>query len=201
MKWFVFFICAPVMCFPGGSNGKESACNAWDLSLSPGLGRSPGGGHGNPLQYSCLENPHTKRNLVGYSMWDSKELDMTEQISTAQWQIILNIFLQVFGYLYIAWCSCSVIQLCPTLWDSMDCSTPGLPVHHQHLELAQTHVNWVSDVIQPSHPLLSPSPSAFNLSQHQGLFKWVITSHQVAKVVELQLQHQSFQWLFRTAFL
>ena len=98
---------------------------------------------------------------------DSKELDMTEQISTAQWQIILNIFLQVFGYLYIAWCSCSVTQLCPTLWDSMDCSTPGLPVHHQHPARAQTHVNWVSDAIQPSHPLLSPSPSAFNLSQHQ----------------------------------
>ena len=80
----------------------------------------------------------------------------------------------------------------------MDYSTPGLPVHHQPLELTQTHVHWVGDAIQPSHPLSSPSPPAFNLSQHQGLFKWVSSSHQVAKVLEFQLQHQSFQWIFRT---
>ena len=72
----------------------------------------------------------------------------------------------------------------------MDCSTPGLPVHHELPELAQTHVHWVSDAIQPSHPLQSPSPPAFNLSQHQGLFQWVISSHQVVKVLELQLQSQ-----------
>ena len=83
----------------------------------------------------------------------------------------------------------------------MDCSTPGLPVHHQLLEFTQTHVHWVSDAIQPSHPLSSPSPPAFNLSQHQGLFKWVSSSHQVAKVLEFQLQHQSFQLIFRTDFL
>ena len=67
----------------------------------------------------------------------------------------------------------------------MDCSTPGFPVHHQLLELAQTHVHWVSDALQPSHPLSSPSPPAFSLSQHQGLFRWVSSSHQVAKVLEL----------------
>ena len=66
-----------------------------------------------------------------------------------------------------------VIQSCPTLCESMNCSTPGLPVHHQLLEFTQTHVHWVSDAIQPSHPLSSPSLSALNLSQHQGLFKWV----------------------------
>ena len=82
----------------------------------------------------------------------------------------------------------------------MDCSTPGFPVHHQLLELTQTHVHHVSDAIQPSHPLPFPSP-ALNLSQHQGLFKWVSSSHEVAKVLELQLQHQSFQWIFRTDFL
>ena len=71
----------------------------------------------------------------------------------------------------------------------MDCSTPGLPVHHPLPEFTQTHVHWVSDPIQPSHPLLSPPPSAYNLSQHQGLFKWVSSSHQVAKVLEFQLQH------------
>ena len=87
-----------------------------------------------------------------------------------------------------------------TLCDSMDCSTPGFPVHHQLLGLAQTHVHWVGDAIQPSHPLSSPSP-AFNLSQPQGLFQWVSSSHHVAKVLEFQLQHQSFQWIFRTDFL
>ena len=83
----------------------------------------------------------------------------------------------------------------------MDCTMPGVPVHHQLPEFAQTHVHRVGDVIQPSHPLSSPSPPAFNLSKHQGLFKWVSSSHQVAKILELQLQHQSFQWTFRTDFL
>ena len=75
----------------------------------------------------------------------------------------------------------------------MGCSTPGLHVHHQLPEFTQTHIHQVSDAIQPSHPLLSPSPPAFNLSQHQGLFQRVSSWHQVAKVLELQLQHQSFQ--------
>ena len=87
----------------------------------------------------------------------------------------------------------SVTQLCLTLCDPMDCSTPGLPVHHQLLELPQTHVHQVGDAIQPSHPLLSPSSPAFNLSQHQALFQCVSSSHQVAEVLGFQLQHQSFQ--------
>ena len=95
----------------------------------------------------------------------------------------------------------SVAQSCPTLCDPMDCSTPGFPVHHQLPEFTQTHVDWVGDAIQPSHPLSSPSPPTFNLSQHQGLFKWVSSSHQVAKVLEFQLQHQSFQWTPRTDLL
>ena len=95
----------------------------------------------------------------------------------------------------------SLTQLCPTLCDPMDCSTPGFFVHHQLLQPAQTHVPRVSDAIQPSHPLLSPSPLAFNPSQHQGLFQWVSSSHQVAKVLEFQLQHQSFQWIFSTDLL
>ena len=73
-------------------------------------------------------------------------------------------------------------------------STSGLPGHHQLPEFTQTHVHWVSDVIQPSHPLSSPSPPALNLFQYQGLFKWVSSSHQVAKVLEFQLQNQSSQW-------
>ena len=76
----------------------------------------------------------------------------------------------------------SVTQLCPTLCNSMSCSTPGLPVHHQLLEFTQTHVHWVGDAIQPSHPLSSPSPPTFNLFQYQGLFKQVSSSYQVAKI-------------------
>ena len=94
----------------------------------------------------------------------------------------------------------SVAQSCPTLCDPMDCSMSGFPVHHQLPELTQTHVHQVGDATQPSHPLSSPSP-AFNLPQHQGLFQWVTSYHQVAKVLEFQLHHQSFQWIFRTDFL
>ena len=83
----------------------------------------------------------------------------------------------------------------------MDCNMPGFPVHHQLLEFTQSLVHWVSNTIQPFHPLSSLSPPAFSLSQHQGLFKWFSSSHQVAKVLEFQLQHQSFQWIFRTDFL
>ena len=86
----------------------------------------------------------------------------------------------------------SVTQSCPTLCHPMDCSMPGLPVHHQLLEFTQTHVCWVGDAIQPSHLLLSPSPPTFNLSQHQDLFQWVSSSHGVAKLLQFQLQHQSF---------
>ena len=95
----------------------------------------------------------------------------------------------------------SVTQSCSTLCDPMNHSTPGLPVHHQFPEFTQTHVHWVPHAIQLSHPLLSPSPPAFNLSQHQGLFKWVSFSHQVSKVLKFQLQQQSFQWTLRTDFL
>ena len=94
--------------------------------------------------------------------------------------------------------SCSVVS--NYLWPH-GLHMAGLPVHHQLPEFTQTLVHWVRDVIQSSHPLLSPSTPNFNLSQHQGLFKWVSSSHQVAKVLEFQLQHQSFQWIFRTYFL
>ena len=105
---------------------------------------------------------------------------------------------------YTIWCSIdktsvsSVIQSCLTLFNPMNCSMPGLPVHYQLPELTQTHVHWVGDAIQPSHLLSSPFPPAFNLSQHQGIFQWISSSHQVAKVLEFQFQHQSFQWTPRT---
>ena len=96
---------------------------------------------------------------------------------------------------------CSVTKLCPTLCDPMNCSTPGFSVDHCLPEFTQTHVHLVGDAIQPSHPLSSLSPPAFNLSQHQGLLQWVSSSHQMAEVLEFQFQHQSFQWIFRTDFL
>ena len=87
----------------------------------------------------------------------------------------------------------SVTQSCLTLCDPMNRSTPGLPVHHQLLEFTQIHAHLVGDAIQPSHPLSSPSPPAPKLSQHQGLFQCVNSSHEIAKALKFQLQHQSFQ--------
>ena len=92
----------------------------------------------------------------------------------------------------------SVSQSCPTLCDPVDFSTADLPIHHQLKDFTQTHVHWVGDAIQPSHPLLIPSLPNFNLSQHQGRFEWVSFSHEVAKVLEFQLWHQSFHQIFRT---
>jgi len=95
-------------------------------------------------------------------------------------------------------CCCSFAQSCLALCSPVDCSTPGFPVHHHLPKFAQTYVHQVGDAIQPSWPLLSPSPPAFSISQHQDIFQWVGSSHQVAKVLELQLHHQ---WIFRVDFL
>ena len=121
-------------------------------------------------------------------------------------EIVLNkgSFSQSTEWLILNFCSVqfsSVAQLCLTLCNPMDHSTPGLLVHHQIPEFTQIHVHQVSDAIQPSHPLLSSSPPAFNLSQHQGLFQWVSSLHQVANVLGFQLQHQPFQWTLRTDLL
>ena len=110
----------------------------------------------------------------------------------------LEVYWLMFRYLVRP---CSVTKLFPTLCDPMDCSTPGFPVLHYLLEFAQTHVHWVIDATELSNPLSSPSSLALNLSQHHHLFQWVSSSHQVIKVLELQLQHQSFQWIFRVNFL
>ena len=120
-----------------------------------------------------------------WSVW-FKSMDFTEC------KLYLNTFSVQFSW---------VAQLCPTLCDPMNCSTPGLPVHQQLPELTQTHVHRISDAIQPSDTLSSTSPPAPNPSQHQSLFQWVNSSHQVAKVLEFQLQHQSFQRTPRTDFL
>ena len=104
------------------------------------------------------------------------------------------------GNVYYHFC-CSVANLCLTLCYPINCSMLGFPILHFLLEFAQTHVHWVSDAIQPSHPLPPPSPPDLNLSHYQGLFQWVGSSHQVAKILELQFQHQTFQRIFRVCFL
>ena len=122
-----------------------------------------------------------------------------------RWTLPIKMFIRDFAghlpntlnMLKIFWAFCfPVSQSGPTLCDPMRCSTSGVPVLHHLPELVQTHVHWVSDTIQPSHPLSSPSP-AFNLSHHLDLFQWVSSLHQGARVLELQLQHSSFLWIFR----
>ena len=130
-------------------------------------------------------------HLSVYSL--SKTIASTWRKSYTPARMDSDMYLQVF--------CCSVTKLGLTLCNCMDWGTPGFPVLHYLPEFAQTHVHRVDDAIQPSHPLSSPSLPAFDLSQHQGLFQWVSSSHQVAKVLELQLQHQSFQWIFRIDFL
>ena len=156
------------MGFPGGSEVKASACNAGDLGSNPGSGRSPGEGSGNPFQYSCLENPMDRG-----AWWATVYRVAKSRTWLSNFTILLHFS--------------SVAQLCPTLCDPMNLSTPGLPVHHQLPEFTQTCVHRVSDAIQPSHPLLSPSPPAPNPSQHQSPFQWVNSSHEVAKVLEFLL--------------
>ena len=141
--------------FLGGSEGKESACSARDLGLIPALGRSPGEGNSNPLQYSCLENP------MDIEAWWAT----VHGVSKSQTQLNNWAYKETVQF-------SSVAQSCLTVCDPMNCSTPGLPVHHQLPEFTQTHVHRVSGAIQPSHPLLSPSPPAPNPSQHQSLFQW-----------------------------
>ena len=96
--------------------------------------------------------------------------------------------LQVYSKVIQLYICCSAVQLCPSLWDPMDCSTPGFPVLHHLLEFAQTHAHWVCDAIPPSHPLLPPSPPAFNLSQHRGLFQWVGSASASASVLPMNIQ-------------
>ena len=166
---------------------------------------------------SCLETicilcyiyPAQSLNLGVSSLWVQSHLCLLLCNSVVEYLAIICKYLFVYSAVrFEMWkskskskLSFSSFQSCPTLCDLMDCSTTGLPVHHQLPESTQTHIHWVGDAIQPLHPLLSPFLPALNLSQHQGLFKWVSSSHQVANVLEFQPQHQSFQWIFRTDFL
>ena len=122
---------------------------------------------------------------------------------------VANITFKILEIIYyIEWINCWLLLLLLFSHSVVSDSLQPHGLQHTRLpfptpspELPQTHVHWVSDAIQPSCPLSSPSPPAFNLSQHQGVFKWVSSLYQVAKVLEFQLQHQSFQWILRTDFL
>ena len=155
--------------FPGGTMIKKLPANAGnvrDVGLICRSGRSPGGGQGNPLQYSYLENPLDRGRLQSMHLktvgHDWSDLAHTVEAEARPHPLLLPILVQFS----------SVVQSCLTLCDPMDCNTPGFPVHRQHPELAQTHVHWVGDTIQPSHLPSSPSLPAFNLSQRQGLFSF-----------------------------
>ena len=103
------------------------------------------------------------------------------------WWLSMKMLISHIGHCFSSVQFISTAQSCPILWNPMNCSTPGFPVHHQLLEFTQTHVHIVSDAIQQSHPLSSPFPPAPNPSQHQSLFQWVNSSHEVVKVLEFQL--------------
>ena len=154
-------------------------------------------GNGNPLQCSCLENPRDGEAWWAAVYGVAQSRTWLKRLSSSSYipinhthkkkrkeKIKDNRQFNQFS---------SVAQLCPTFCSPRERSTPGFPVHHQLLELTQTHVHCVGDAIQASHPLSSPSPLAFNISHHQGLFQRVNSSHQVPKVLEFQLQYQSFQ--------
>ena len=153
----------------------------------------------NPLLCSCLENPRDGGAWWAAIYGVTQSWTRLKRLSSSSSMTLHIVYLVNVSH-DTALCACSnsinvrsnwlivlfkssvwvqfssVAQLCPTLCDPLNCSTPGLPVHHQLLELTQTHVHWVGDAIQPTHPLSSPSP-ALNLSQHQGLFQWVSFSH------------------------
>ena len=123
--------------------------------------------------------------LIDHTLWNHALTELFQFLLFYNWYYWTE-YIHVYGiFPFCLICCCSVAKSCWTLWYFMNCSTPGFPVLHYLLEFAQTHVHWVRDAIQPSHPLLPPSPLALNLSQHQGLFQWVGSPHQVAKVLDL----------------
>ena len=169
-------------CSPPGSYG------AINLAVKPNI----------KSNWYDINELHTGQKL---ELWE-KEATIRKNMPIYKYIYVCHIHICVCVYIYISSVQfSSVTQSCQTLCDPMNHSTPGLPVHHQLLMSTQTHVRWVGDAIQPSHPLSSPSPPVPNPSQHQGLFQWVSSLHEVAKVLEFQLYHQPFQWTPRTDLL
>ena len=205
LKYFSHFS----LCLPKWHCGKESACQ-WRrhkrCGFNPWVRKIPWRWEWLPTPIFLPGKFHGQRSLGGYSPWGHKESDMTEYTHThtqactfplsikdnLEYHYVHKVFIHLLRH-NLSLVQFSSSAMSDSFWP-MDYSMPGLPVHHQLLEYTQTHVHWVTDAIQPSHPLSSPSPT-FNISQYQGLFQWVSSSHQVAKVLELQLQYQSFQWI------
>ena len=170
--------------------GNKSITNSW-LLIKTSWGQKAVGWNPNCLHLLYLE---AVSSASFFQFW---LLRLCHSLCSLSWALGMDV--ETFALYPFPFC-CSVAQSCPTLCDPVDCSRLDFPVHHHLPELAQIHVHWVSDAIQPSYPLWSSSPPAFYLSQHQGLFQsWFFSSG--AKVLKLQLQHQSFQWIFRVDFL
>ena len=183
---------------PGGlqSMGSQRAGHTWVTERTEDLA----------LRWPALLE-ETMAGGAGLASWDSRSWKQARSgslewargvIKTKPVQLCWGLGLLSLQLVPLETQFSSVAPSCLTLCDPMDPSTPGFPVHYQLLEFTQTHVLRISDAIQPSHPLSSPSPPGFNLSQHQGLFQWAGSLHQGAKVLEFQLQHQFFQWIFTT---
>ena len=143
---------------------------------------------------------HLLSRAISFIPMASNTIYAISDIEFFKFLFVCSGFLLCRSFTFLCWCflslhsfyCCSVTQSCLTLCNPIDCSTPGFPVLHYLPEFVQTHVHWAGDAIQPSHSLSLPSLPTLNLSQHQGLFQWVGSSHQLAKVLEFQLQHQSF---------
>ena len=170
-----------------GDNGDQGLPPAWSERTSLSSILYFGLAHKIPFLILCndLYGKESKKEWIYAYVW----ISWFTLLNSRNWHIINQLFSSVQLL--------SHIWLFATPWTAAHQAS----LHHQLQKPTQTHVHWVSDAIQPSHPLSSPSPPAFNLSQHQGLFQWISSSHQVAKVLEFQLQQQSFQWIFRTDFL
>ena len=200
------------MAFPVGSDTKESACNAGDLGWIPGLGRSPGVGHGNPLQYSCLENSHGQRSLVGCSPWCHQVRHdwVTKHILANG---VKRLFMNATDHSYIFFaemsvqilccccCCCWVAKSCLTLCNAMDCSISGFPI----LLLSPGVCSNSDPLSQWCHLTISSSATIFSFCLQSfpasGSFPVSCLFISGGQTLELQLQNQSFQWMFRVDFL
>ena len=170
------------MGFSGDSESKESTCNMQKTQVQSQ-------GKEDPLDQGIVTHSSILTWRIPWTKKPGRLQSMGSQRVRHDWATNTSVRFS------------SVAQSCLTPHNPMNCSTPGLPVHHQLLEFTQIHIHQVGDAIQPFHPLSSPSPPASNPSQHRGLFQWVNPSHEVAKVLEFQLQHQSLQWTPRTDLL
>ena len=175
--------------------GDERFCTTIRNGRDCGASQTPSTTKTGLLQrrWCCVYSGIGRQSSTMNSFWKTRQFNLTNTAPIRKLKVALQ---EASRIAVVQLLSNAPLFVIP--WTTYN--TPGFPVLHYLPELAQTHVLWVSDVIQPSHPLSPPSALALNLSQHQGLFQWVSSLHQVAKVLELQLQHQSSQWIFDIDF-